>query len=91
MIFVTHLFFRRAWEARGGRRWAVRVVGYPNTAVLGGVLVTGIIAARWWAPAMRPTILPGGALAGISNGHLLDLEARKSVQPAGLPVQALGK
>jgi L-asparagine transporter-like permease len=78
MIFVMHLFFRRAWEARGGRRWPVRMVGYPYTAVLGRVLVTGIIATTWWASAMRPTILSGGALAGISNGHVLDLEARKS-------------
>ena len=57
MIFVTHLFFRRAREARGGRRWPVRMVGYSYTAVLGGVLVTRIIATTWWASAMRPTIL----------------------------------
>jgi AAT family amino acid transporter len=59
MIFLTHLCFRRAWEARGGRRWPVRMVGYPYTSELAGVLVTGIIATTWSASAMRPTILSG--------------------------------
>ncbi|MHB8411973.1 MAG: amino acid permease [Candidatus Acidiferrales bacterium] len=59
MIFVTHLFFRRAWEARGGRCLPVRMVGYPYTSILGAVLVAGIIITTWWVPGMRPTILSG--------------------------------
>ncbi|MGC1107536.1 MAG: amino acid permease [Candidatus Acidiferrales bacterium] len=59
MIFVTHLFFRRAWEGRGGRRLPVRMIGYPYTSVLGAVLVAGIIITTWWVPGMRSTILSG--------------------------------
>jgi len=59
MIFVTHLFFRRAWDARGGRRLPVRMIGYPYTSILGAALVTGIIVTTWWVPGMRPTILSG--------------------------------
>jgi len=77
VIFMTHLFFRRAWKARGGRRSPVRMVGYPYTAVPGGVLGTQIIATTWWAPAMRPTDLIW--------------KREKVVQPAALPVQTSGK
>ncbi|MGH8337077.1 MAG: amino acid permease, partial [Gammaproteobacteria bacterium] len=59
MIFVTHIFFRRAWAARGGRRLPVRMIGYPYTSVLGAVLVTAIITTTWWVPGMRATILSG--------------------------------
>lgn len=59
MIFLTHLFFRPAWEARGNRRLPVRMIGYPYTSVLGLVLVAAIITTTWWVPGMRPTILAG--------------------------------
>jgi L-asparagine transporter-like permease len=59
MIFVTHLFFRRAWEARGNRRLPVRMIGYPWTSLLGALLVAAIITTTWWVPGMRPTILAG--------------------------------
>ncbi len=59
MIFITHLFFRRAWQARGGRRLPVRMIGYPYTSVLGAILVTAIIVTTWWVPGMRPTIYSG--------------------------------
>jgi AAT family amino acid transporter len=59
MIFLTHLFFRRAWEARGNRRLPVRMIGYPYTSALGLGLVTAIIITTWWVPGMRPTILAG--------------------------------
>ncbi|MGB6822866.1 MAG: amino acid permease [Candidatus Acidiferrales bacterium] len=59
MIFITHLFFRRAWKARGGRRLPVRMIGYPYTSILGAVLISGIIITTWWVPGMRPTILSG--------------------------------
>jgi len=59
MIFVTHLFFRRAWERQGMRRLPVRMIGYPYTSILGALLVTAIIASTWWVEGMRPTILAG--------------------------------
>ncbi|HEU5452133.1 MAG TPA: amino acid permease [Terriglobales bacterium] len=59
MIFITHLAFRRAWDARGGRRLPVRMIGYPYTSILGALLVAAIIATTWWVPGMRPTILAG--------------------------------
>jgi amino acid transporter, AAT family len=59
MIFVTHIFFRRAWEARGGRRLPVRMIGYPYTSILGAILVAAIIVTTWWVPGMRPTIYAG--------------------------------
>jgi L-asparagine transporter-like permease len=59
MIFLTHLFFRRAWEARGGRKLPVRMIGYPFTSILGLGLVAAIIITTWWVPGMRPTILSG--------------------------------
>jgi len=59
MIFVTHLFFRRAWKIQGGRRLPVRMIGYPYTSWLGAALVAGIIATTWWVPGMRPTIFSG--------------------------------
>jgi amino acid transporter, AAT family len=59
MIFITHLFFRRAWKTRGGRSLPVRMIGYPYTSILGAVLVAGIIITTWWVPGMRPTIFSG--------------------------------
>jgi amino acid transporter, AAT family len=59
MIFVTHLFFRRAWVARGNRKLPIRMIGYPYTSILGLVLVAGIIITTWWVPGMRPTLLSG--------------------------------
>jgi len=59
MIFITHLSFRRAWEARGNRRLPVRMMGYPYTSILGALAVAAIITTTWWVPGMRPTILAG--------------------------------
>jgi amino acid transporter, AAT family len=59
MIFLTHLFFRRAWEAGGNRSLPVRMIGYPVTSMLGFTLVAAIIVTTWWVPGMRPTILSG--------------------------------
>ncbi|HEX5422816.1 MAG TPA: amino acid permease [Candidatus Acidoferrales bacterium] len=59
MIFVTHLFFRRAWKAQGGRILPVQMIGYPYTSLLGAALVAGIIATTWWVPGMRPTLFSG--------------------------------
>jgi L-asparagine transporter-like permease len=72
MIFVTHLFFRRAWRASGGRRLPIQMMGYPYTSIAGAVLVAAIIATTWWVPGMRPTILSGIPwLALLSLGYFL--------------------
>jgi amino acid transporter, AAT family len=79
MIFVTHLFFRRAWRARGGRRLPVQMIGYPYTSILGLLLVAAIIATTWWVPGMRPTILSGLPwLALISIAYFLRMRLGKS-------------
>lgn len=59
MIFVTHLFFRRVWVARGGRSLPTRMVGYPYTSICGALLVAAIIISTWWVPGMRFTIYAG--------------------------------
>jgi len=72
MIFITHLRFRRAWVARGGRRLPVRMMGYPYTSIAGALAVAAIIATTWWVPGMRPTILSGLPwLALLSVGYFL--------------------
>lgn len=59
MIFLTHVFFRRAWTAGGKPRLPVHMPGYPYTSLLGLGLVTAIVVTTWWVPGMRPTILSG--------------------------------
>ena len=72
MIFVTHIYFRRKWEAAGNRRLPVRMIGYPFTSILGALLVAGIIITTWWVPGMRPTIYSGLPwLAFVSIAYLL--------------------
>jgi len=77
MIFITHLFFRRAWEAGGNRRLPIRMIGYPFTSILGALLVAGIIATTWWVPGMQPTILSGVPwLVLLSLGYWIYTKAR---------------
>ena len=59
MIFVTHLFFRRKWEASGGRTLPVRMPLFPVTTILGGFAVLAIIVSTWWVDGMRPTLKSG--------------------------------
>jgi L-asparagine transporter-like permease len=59
MIFVTHLRFRPRWEASGGRRLPVRMIGYPYTSILGAAAITAILATTWWVEGMRVTIIAG--------------------------------
>jgi L-asparagine transporter-like permease len=91
MIFVPHLFFRRAWEARGGERLPVRMVGYPDTSVLGAALVTGIIATTWWVPGMRPTILSSVPWLAFLTVIYWIWKRERVVHPPTLPVEAQGK
>jgi amino acid transporter, AAT family len=59
MIFVTHLFFRPAWDAKGGRRLPVRMPGYPYTSLLGAVSIVAILLTTWWVEGMRTTLKSG--------------------------------
>ncbi len=59
MIFVTHLFFRRAWVRAGHAPLPVRMPGYPWLTLLGLVLLVGILVSTWWVPGMRPTLISG--------------------------------
>ncbi len=59
MIFITHLFFRRRWEAQGGRTLPVRMPFFPITTILGALAVLAIIISTWWVDGMRPTLESG--------------------------------
>ena len=59
MIFVTHLSFRRQWDARGGRKLPVRTPLFPVTTIAGGLAVAAIIVSTWWVEGMRPTLQSG--------------------------------
>jgi len=59
MIFVTHLFFRKKWEATGGRRLPVRMIGYPYLTLLGAGLMLAIIITTWFTDAFQMTLIVG--------------------------------
>ena len=87
MIFVTHIYFRRKWDAGGNRKLPVRMIGYPYTSILGALLVAGIITTTWWVDGMRPTIYSGLPwLAFISVVYLVwrraDGQRAVAVQPS---------
>ncbi|MGA2687384.1 MAG: amino acid permease [Candidatus Korobacteraceae bacterium] len=75
MIFITHLSFRRHWDAQKilpVRLEAfvlpvrseqpilpVRMPGFPFTTILGGLAVLAIIVSTWWVEGMRVTLESG--------------------------------
>ncbi|MGZ4838336.1 MAG: amino acid permease [Terriglobales bacterium] len=59
MIFITHLPFRRKWEASGRPPLPVRMPGYPITTILGAAFIVAILATTWWVEGMRVTLLAG--------------------------------
>ena len=59
LIFVTHLAFRRKWEAAGRPRLPVRLIGYPYTSLLGAAAIAAILATTWWVEGMRITLIAG--------------------------------
>ncbi len=58
LIFVTHLFFRRKWNADLAR-FPVRMIGYPYTTILGAILLTAILLTTWWVEGMELTLIVG--------------------------------
>jgi L-asparagine transporter-like permease len=65
MIFITHLYFRPQWDASGGPRLPVRMVGYPYTSLLGVGAIAAIIATTWWIEGMRVTMVAGLPWLGV--------------------------
>jgi L-asparagine transporter-like permease len=59
MIFITHLYFRKAWLRNGGRKLPVRMPLFPVTTILGAIAVAAIILSTWWVEGMRPTLESG--------------------------------
>jgi amino acid transporter, AAT family len=59
MIFLTHLFFRRAWVAQGNPRLPVQMIGFPYLTLLGFLLIVAITLTTWWVEGMRPTLQAG--------------------------------
>lgn len=82
MIFVTHLYFRPKWEAAGGPRLPIRLIGYPYTSLLGAGLLVAIIISTWWVEGMRVTMIAGIPwLAFITAAYFI--VARKHARVSG--------
>ncbi|MGA2597924.1 MAG: amino acid permease [Bryobacteraceae bacterium] len=78
MIFVTHLYFRPKWDASGGPRLPVRMIGYPYTSLLGASLVAAIIVTTWWIEGMRITIVAGLPWLGVLTAAYFLVRRRQS-------------
>lgn len=59
MIFVTHLFFRRAWERTERPGLTVRMPGYPYLTALGALLVASVLLTTAFSADFRITLLVG--------------------------------
>lgn len=59
MVFVTHLFFRHKWEAMGGRKLPVRMIGYPYLTICGAVLLAAVVLSTWFQPEFKDTLTMG--------------------------------
>jgi L-asparagine transporter-like permease len=79
MIFITHLFFRRAWVARGNSPLPVRMIGFPYLTILGAALILAIIISTHWVEGMRPALEAGLPwLAFISLVYFVWMHKQKS-------------
>lgn len=82
MIFVTHLYFRRAWVNRENPRLPVRMIGCPYTTLLGLLLLVAILLTTWWVEGMRPALVAGLPwLAFISLAYLVWAHKQKAAVP----------
>lgn len=59
MIFVTHLFFRRKWNAMNGRKLPVKMIGFPYLTILGAVLLASVVLSTWFSPDFKATLTLG--------------------------------
>lgn len=87
MVFVTHLFFRRTWEAQGQPRLSFRMWGFPWLTLLGAVLMLAIMVTTLFTEPFRLTLLTGApALALLAGVYAL---RRRSESRAGKAAAAL--
>jgi AAT family amino acid transporter len=80
MIFITHLYFRRKWEASGHPRPAVRMIGYPYTSLLGMAAIIAIIATTWWVEGMRITMIAGLPWLGVLTAAYFLVRRRQRIR-----------
>ncbi|KAA0966279.1 amino acid permease [Sporosarcina sp. ANT_H38] len=59
MIFITHWFFRRKWDATNGRKLPVRMIGFPYLTIFGAVLLASVVLSTWFSPDFRATLTLG--------------------------------
>ncbi len=59
MIFVTHFFFRRAWQARGNAPLRFRMWGFPMLTLLGAGLMLAIMLTTLATDEFRMTLVFG--------------------------------
>jgi len=59
LIFLTHLGFRRHWQARGVLQLPFVMPLFPATTIFGGLAVLAILISTWWVPGMRVTLEAG--------------------------------
>jgi amino acid transporter, AAT family len=82
MIFVTHLFFRRKWDAERRPRLPVRMIGYPYTSLLGAAAIAAILVTTWWVEGMRLTLIAGLPWLGVLTvAYLLVRRRRRATLP----------
>ncbi|MGJ7911886.1 amino acid permease [Neobacillus sp. LXY-1] len=48
MVFISHLYFRKAWEKNGGRNLPVKMIGFPYLTVLGAILLAALMITTWF-------------------------------------------
>ncbi|KXU38567.1 amino acid permease [Ventosimonas gracilis] len=65
MIFVTHWFFRRAWEAAGNARLSFRMAGFPFLTLLGALAMLAIMMTTWFTDVFKMTLIFGIPFLGL--------------------------
>lgn len=59
MIFITHLHFRKKWDAMNGRKLPVRMIGFPYLTILGATLLFLVVLSTWFSPDFKETLIYG--------------------------------
>jgi L-asparagine transporter-like permease len=59
LIFLTHLGFRRHWQANVRLQLPFVMPLFPVTTILGGTAVLAILISTWWVPGMRVALETG--------------------------------
>lgn len=59
LIFLTHLRFRRLWQAQQLPPLPVRMPFYPYTSLAGALLLLAILTTMWWVEGMRGALTSG--------------------------------